>query len=387
MARRPKAPQRDPDQISLAGPPQVETGARLDIDLNAVHANYLALSRHATPAECAAVVKADGYGLGIGPVTRTLVQAGCKTFFVADLQEARSVRADAPEAVIYVLNGVAPGSGPTFAELYAQPIISSLVELAEWDHFVASANWHGGAALQVDTGINRLGLSMEEAAALAPRIASETHGLTLLMSHFACADTPTHPLNDKQIRDFREIRVLFRGVPSSLANSSGIFLGDSALCDLVRPGSALFGVNPTPQRANPMQPVVRLSAPILQVRHVPKGGTVGYGAAWTAKRASRVAIVGLGYADGYHRVAGAPDTKGAGVMIGGKLCPFAGRVSMDLMAVDVTDVSEGTARRGETVTLIGDDLTVDTVGAAWRTIGYEVLTSLGKRYHRVYQGG
>ena len=177
-------------------------------------------------------------------------------------------------------------------------MINSLVELAEWDHFVSASGLAGGAALHVDTGMNRLGLSIEEAAAIAAHIRSESHGITLLMSHLACADRPEHPLNDQQIRQFREIRSLFRGIASSLANSSGIFLDASTYCDLVRPGIALYGGNPTPGKPNPMRPVIDLKAHVLQVRDVAKGATVGYGATWTAKRDSRIAVIAAGYADG-----------------------------------------------------------------------------------------
>ena len=218
-------------------------------------------------------------------VTARLAKAGCKTFFVADLAEGRRVRAIAPEAVIYVLNGVLPGTGPALADANLRPVINSSAELAEWDNFVASNNWRGGAALHIDTGMNRLGITPEEAVALAPRIQSENHGITLLMSHLACADTPDHPMNDKQIRLFREIRILFRGIPSSLANSSGIFLGGTMHCDLVRPGAALYGANPTPGRKNPMRPVVELKGRIIQVRHVPRGDTVGYGGGTFPRRA------------------------------------------------------------------------------------------------------
>ena len=207
------------------------------------------------------------------------------------------------------------------------------------------------------------------------------------MSHLACAETPEHPLNQKQIGLFREIRVQFRGVPASLANSSGIFLGDGAHCDLVRPGVALYGVNPTPGKPNPMLPVVGLQARIIQVRPVAKGETVGYGGVWTAKRAARIAIVAVGYADGYPRAASsADDTAGGEAIVAGKRCPIAGRISMDLMAIDVTDLAESDARRGEYATLIGGDIDVDDVARFSGTIGYEVLTRLGRRYHRVYRG-
>ena len=223
-----------------------EAGGILTIDLAAIEANWKMLAGMTVPVECAAVVKANAYGCGLEPVTRTLSEAGCRTFFVADVAEGRRVRALAPEAVIYVLNGLMPGSAPAFAVDYLRPVINSTTELAEWDAFVAIKNWRGGAALHVDTGMNRLGITVDEAAAIAPRMQSENHGFTLLMSHLACAEIPDHPMNDRQIRLFREIRLLYRGVSSSLANSSGIFLGGSAYCDLVRPGVALYGVNPTP---------------------------------------------------------------------------------------------------------------------------------------------
>jgi len=369
-----------------SGPPATEAGGILTIDLGAIEANWRALGRRAMPSECAAVIKADGYGCGIEPVAARLAKAGCRTFFVADLAEARRVRAAAPGSVIYVLNGLLPGTAAAFADLRARPVIGSLVELAEWDAFVSANQWHGGAALHVDTGMNRLGVSANEAAALAPRIRTENHGITLLMSHLACSQVPEHPLNDHQIRLFREVRMLYRGIPSSLANSSGIFLGDPAHCDMVRPGVALYGVNPTPGRSNPMRPVIELRARIVQVRSVPRGETVGYDAAWTTKRATKLAVVAVGYADGYLRAASASDAApGADAMVAGKRCPLAGRVSMDLLAIDITELPDGAARRGDLATLIGDAISVDDVATAAGTIGYEVLTSLGHRYHRVYR--
>jgi alanine racemase len=202
--------------------------------------------------------------------------------------------AKASADTIYVLNGLLPGTAAALADIQARPVIGSLVELAEWDAFCAANEWRGGAALHVDTGMNRLGISANEAAALAPRIRAEKHGITLLMSHLVCADQPGHPLNEQQIKLFREVRLLYRGIPGSLANSSGIYLGSAAHCDMVRPGAALFGVNPTPGRRNPMRPVVDLQARVVQVRTVPKGETVGYNATWTAKHATRIAVVAVG---------------------------------------------------------------------------------------------
>jgi alanine racemase len=383
------APDTPPlEKVTTAGPPAAEAGGILTIDLTALEANWKSLARRVMPSECAAVIKADGYGCGIEPVATMLAKAGCKTFFVADLFEARRVRSVVAEPTVYVLNGLMPGTAATFADLHVRPVIGSMTELAEWDAFVTANDWRGGAALHVDTGMNRLGISPGDAAALAPRIRSENHGITLLMSHFACSELPDHPLNEQQIKLFREIRVLYRGIPSSIANSSGNFLSDAAHCDMVRPGAALFGVNPIPGRNNPMRPVIELRGRVVGLRNLMRGETVGYDAAWTAKRAAAIAIVGVGYADGYLRAASASDAvRGAEVIVAGKRCALAGRVSMDLIAIDITDVPEGTVKRGDMVTLIGDDITVDDFAASAGTIGYEVLTSLGKRYHRIYRVG
>ncbi len=373
-------------RLAESGPPATEVGGVLTINLSAIAANWDALGRRAMPSECAAVIKADGYGCGIEPVARTLTGAGCKTFFVADLGEARRVRTVAPDAAIYVLSGLLPNTAAAFADIRARPVIGSLVELAEWDAFCTANQWHEGAALHVDTGMNRLGISADEAAALAPRIRAENHGITLLMSHLVCAEQPDHPFNQRQMQLFREVRLLYRGIPGSLANSSGIFLGNSAHCDMVRPGAALFGVNPTPGHKNPVLPVIELQARVVQVRTVPKGETIGYSATWTAKHTTRIAVVAVGYADGYPRAASATDaTPGADAIVAGTRCPVAGRVSMDLMAIDVTGLPEHTVRRGDPVTMVGSEIGVDDLAAAAGTIGYEVLVNLGKRYHRIYR--
>jgi alanine racemase len=370
----------------LAGPAEAEAGGILTIDLGAVAANWKKLSSTTVPVECAAVVKADAYGCGLEPVARKLVEVGCRTFFVADLAEGRRLRAVAPNCDIYLLNGIMPGTAPAVAEARLRPVINSTTELAEWDSFVATKGWRGGAALHVDTGMRRLGVSPEEAIAIAARLQSENHGLKLLMSHLACADTPDHALNDKQVRLFRDIRINYRGLASSLANSSGIFMGSTVHCDLVRPGIALYGSNPTPGRRNPMRPVFELKGRIIQVRAVDRGDTIGYGASFSVARPSRIATIALGYGDGYLRSAGASKAKAAAhVVIGGRQCPVVGRVTMDLITADVTELPEGTVRRGDFATVIGDGIDVDELGAAMGTVGYEVLTHLGRRYHRIYK--
>lgn len=383
---QPVAPPTPEPIVTTGGPALAESGGILTIDLDAIRANYKLLAARVTPAECGAVVKGDGYGCGLDQVTETLLRAGCRTFFVAHLGEARRVRALAREATIFVLNGFAPGSGAAVMELNVRPVLNSLVELAEWDQFIAESNWDGGAALHVDTGMNRLGVTIEEAAAIAARNRTQNQGIILLMSHLACADRPDHPLNDQQIRHFREIRALFRGTSSSLANSSGIFYDSSTYCDVARPGLALFGGNPTPGKPNPMRPVVELKARILQIRNVPRGNTVGYGAAWTAKRDSRIAVVAAGYADGVLRAAAITEGRNPReLVVADKRCRIVGRISMDLLALDVTDLPVSAVQRDQMATIIGEGLTLDEVAEQAGTIPYEILTSLGRRFHRVWK--
>jgi alanine racemase len=369
-------------------PNEPQAGGILSIDLDAIAANWKLLSGMTLPVECAAVVKADAYGCGLEPVTRTLLKAGCRTFFVAEAGEGLRLRAFAPEAAIYVLNGLVPGAGQVFADAKLRPVINSTTELAEWDAFRSAHKGRLEAALHVDTGMNRLGVSTAEAAALASRMHSENSGFTLLMSHLACAENPDHPMNDRQIRGFRELRILFRGMPSSLANSSGIFLGGTVFCDLVRPGVALYGANPTPGKKNPMRTVVELKGRILQVRPINRGDTVGYGAAWTSPRAGRIAVIAVGYGDGFLRSAAAAKGKHAAeIVIAGRRCPVVGHISMDLIAADVSDLPEGSARRGDFATLIGEGTSLEQLAAGMGTIAYEVLVNLGRRYQRTYVGG
>jgi alanine racemase len=375
------------DALATFGPPASEAGGILTVDLAAIVANWRELARRAAPAQCAAVIKADAYGCGLIPVARALHAAGCGTLFVAHMAEAREARAAAPDAAVYVLNGLLPDTASAYAELDLRPVICSLEELAEWEAFVAASGWGGGAALHVDTGMNRLGLRPQEAVALAERPAG-LGGIGLLMSHFACSEDPAHPLNARQMALFRELRALYPATQGSLPNSSGIFLGPDARHDVVRAGVALYGANPTPGHLNPMRNVVRLEGRIVQVRSVTEGDTVGYGATWTARRPSRLAVVAIGYADGFPRAASAYDTRaGAEARVGGRRCPLAGRVSMDLIAIDVTDLGDAAPKRGDLVALLDDEIGVDEVAAHAGTIAYEILTSLGRRYRRVYRGG
>lgn len=386
LASNPKSVDTAANKPADAAP--AGTTGILTIDLDAIVANWRKLNSQVIPADCAGVVKADAYGCGITQVTRALARAGCRTFFVATLDEARAARDVTPTSAIYVLDGFFPGSGDLYAKYDCRPVIGDATELAEWDAFRTASGWEGPAAIHVDTGMNRLGFRIADAQALEPRIKNGNHGFSLVMSHLVSAEMLSDPVNGRQVAAFREIASVFSGVPASLANSSGIFLGPQFHFDLVRPGAALYGVNPTPEADTPMQPVVDLKVRVAQVRNVEKGETVGYGGTWTARQPTRLAIVTAGYADGYFRAAGGVDNvRSAEVIVAGQRCPVAGRISMDLMAIDVTALPPGAVRRGSMATLIGEDITVDELAHHFGTIGYEVLTSLGRRYTRVYKGG
>lgn len=340
------------------------TEAVLTVDLAAIVANWrLLTARHGAP--CAGVVKADAYGLGAARVATALAAAGCRDFFVATLGEGLALRAAlGPGPRIGVLGGFPPGADGDAALL---PVLNSLA---------AALAHQGQGILHLDTGMARLGLPPEEWGALPPGFAP-----ALLMTHLACADQPGHLMNALQAERFAAARARFPGVPASLANSSGIFLGPDFRSDLARPGSALYGINPLPGQPNPMAQALRLEAPVLQVRQVAPGTPVGYGAAWVAARPSRVATVAAGYADGYPRaLSGKAEARFAGRPV-----PLIGRVSMDLTTFDVTD-HPGIAP-GAMLTLIGDGITPDDLGALAGTIGYEILTALGARYRRQYRAG
>jgi alanine racemase len=368
--------------VTVEGPAEAEACGILKINLTNLAANYERLTEQ-TEVECAAVLRADAYGCGIAPIAAALWKTGCKTFFVSNLPEAKSVRAAAAGATIYVLNGFYSGAGPAFADINARPVINSAIELAEWDVFVGAQAWEGGCALNVDIGDGGFGVPLEEAMAFAPRVQSLNHGIALLLSRLDDAPTVDDPRHERQLEMFRELRRLYRGIPGSIADSSGIFLGSKAHFDLVRAGSALYGINPTPGAANPMLPVIELKARIVQVREVPaanNGAKNGSG----AKRRKRLAFVSLGYADGYPRPAG-----GSGaplqVAIGGHRCPVAGAPSIDLVAVDVTDLPDRSlARFGAMATLIGDDIPIDAAAAGSGSSGREILSRLGRRFHRIY---
>ena len=372
---------------SKGGPAIEQAGGVLTVYLRVLVANWRELKRRSAPAECAAVVKADAYGLGLKPVALALAEAGCDTFFVALLEEARRLRAALPTATIYVLDGLNPDTAPEFRTLRAQPVLGSWPEIEEWDTFAQTSAEPLPAAIHIDTGMARHGLAAADAKVLAERLRLLHFKPSLIMSHLACADEPAHPLNKKQIAAFREIAALFPGIPASLANSAGILAHPDSRFDLVRPGIALYGGRAVIGAENPMRQVVRLEVRIVQVRHAAKGDSVGYGAVQSFKRDSRVAICAVGYADGVFRAAGSTDKRsGAEAIVAGKHCPLVGRVSMDLIAIDVTDVPESDVKRGDYATLIGDGITIDDLASHAGTIGYEILTSFSRRLARLYVG-
>jgi alanine racemase len=362
---------------------------RLTIDLGALADNWRALARRAAPGRCAAVVKANAYGIGLAEAATALWDAGARVFFVAHFSEGVAARRLLPEATIYVLNGLEAGADPgDYVQYSLAPVIGGEEELQRWSAFAARPGKTSPCALHLDTGMNRLGF--ESLARL--RAAMETYGSAsgadLLMSHFVSSEFPEDPINLKQIERFDAARAAFPSLPASLANSSGMFLKPRPIHDLARPGYALYGGNPTPGGLNPMRPVVTLAVAIQQTRWIEAGMTCGYNGQWTARRRTRLATLPVGYADGQPRGAGATDSKpGAEVAIAGRRCPLVGRVSMDLMIADVTNVPEGDARPGDAVEFFGPSVDLDDFAARSGTIGYHVLTSLGPRYRREYLRG
>lgn len=353
--------------------------AVLDIDLGAVQANWQLLdAMH--PGETAGVVKADGYGLGALQVAPALAAVGCRIFFTAHLAEAAALRAVLPGQKIAVLNGLFPWAAAEFCACDAVPVLSSLADITAWRAQAAVLGRALPCFLLLDTGMHRLGLTGPELASLRED-ATLLDGLRVevVMSHLIASDMPGDANNPRQTRLFHELAQQFPGAKTSLANSSGMFLGGDYHRGLARPGAALYGLNPTPGCRNPMRQVVTLRAPVLQIHELAPGETVGYCGVWRAARPSRIATIGVGYADGYMRRL----TNAATAYFDGTPVPLVGRVSMDLSNFDVTDVR---ANPGDMLTLLGPAHDADALAAQAGTIGYEILTTLGRRYARRYHG-
>ncbi|WP_284757829.1 alanine racemase [Agrobacterium sp. fls2-241-TYG-188a] len=376
---------------------EIETDAfdaaplRLTVDLGALADNWRDMASRSGKARASAVVKADAYGMGIEDCGATLYHAGARDFFVATVAEGATLRPHAPEARIFVLSGIWPGQERLVFANDLVPVVASEEQLSFWMGLMAERGDHP-FALHVDTGFNRLGLSLDDALFLADDVTRPaSFDPVLVLSHLACADTPSSPMNRMQLESFQQVVAAFEGVESSLSASAGIFLGPDYHFDLTRPGIALYGGEAVNGVANPMRAVAKAEARILQIREAKQGQTVSYGGTLRLTRDSRLAIASAGYADGYHRSlsgSGIPlremGNSGAHGFVNGHKVPIAGRVTMDLTIFDVTDLPANAIRAGDYIELFGPNMPVDDVARAAGTIGYEMLTGLGLRYERQY---
>lgn len=350
----------------------------VEVRLGALARNYAKLVRAAPAAQVAAVVKADAYGLGADRIAVRLREAGCRSFFVATLEEGIALRRilhESPQSEVFVFEGVRAGAGESFRRNDLIPVLNTAAQIREWSNIGAPS------AVHVDTGMSRLGLSVEEFTELFSDAAlSERLGMKLLMTHLACADDPQSPHNELQLQRFEAVRALIGDVRVSIGNSAGALMAKDYHGDLLRAGIALYGGNPFSGRENPMEPVASLYARVLQVREIATETTVGYGATFTASAGSRLATVGVGYADGYPRILG----NRAQAYAKGRRYPVVGRISMDLTSVDVSASDAGEIEVGDYVEMIGQHVPADEIAVLCSTISYEILAGLRARVPRVY---
>ena len=358
------------------------TPACLTLRLGAVAENFRRLVARAGQARLAPVVKADAYGTGMAPIARRLLEEGCDSFCVARLTEGVVLRALAPNARIFVFDGLGLGQESAFAVHRLIPVLNTLGEIASWQGQAEASRAVLDAALMVDTGMNRLGLSAADVAELSGRARAAFAGmnLTLVMSHLACDGDAGHPQNRRQLERFRTTLAMLPPAKASLAATGGLHLGPEYVFDVARPGIGLYGGNPGDGGKSPYVMAVRLTAPVLQLRHIDKGETVGYGATFTASRSTRLAIVAMGYADGVLRSAG---PRGR-AFVAGHSVPFAGRISMDLCALDVTELPDGAVLPGSEVEFLGESVSLEAAAEAAGTNHHEVLTSISPRVSRHY---
>lgn len=358
--------------------------AELTIDLAALAANYKTMQKNAGQAATSAVVKADGYGLGMAQIAPALFDAGCTTFWVAQLNEGISLRGLLPDAVIYVLNGVPSGTAAQFETHDLRPCLITLAQVEEWQsHCQASKPLL--AALFVDSGFNRLGFGEIEIAELMaqPNI-FEGWELCLIASHLACADDPTHPMNGAQLERFRNALAVLPKAPASLANSGGIMLGADYHFDMVRTGTMLYGCSATAKEEDALTPIASLRAPLLQIRQLSAGDSIGYGATFTASGEMTIGIASLGYGDGLSRHFGNHSPSPIRFTIDAQPVSLLGRISMDSLAIDLTNLPKMPSVGGM-VEIFGHDNPIDRLAQQGNTISYELLTSLGSRYNRIYK--
>lgn len=359
-------------------------GGGITVDLGAIVRNWKALDTVAANALTGAVLKADAYGTGAEAVGRALYHAGAKFFFVATPDEGVALRKAVPKSLIFVLDGLVPRTAKDYAVHGLMPVLASMSQLTEWLDFCLSQNKAIPAALHFDTGFNRVGFRQKEAELVKRELDQSGFEPQMIMSHFACADQPSHEMTRKQNGLFQGILAHFPNIPASLANSAGLMASKDYHYQMVRPGISMYGGRAINGRPNPMAPVISMHVPILQIKDARIGETVGYGAAYRLRRDTRLAIMALGYADGFFRsLSGIGGQVGGKVAINGTFAPVLGRVSMDMTAIDITDV-EGLVQPGDVVEVLGPNLGIDDVADAARTIGYEILTTLNGRFPRSY---
>ncbi|WP_413990756.1 alanine racemase [Labrys okinawensis] len=375
-------------QLSIAAQDGIKAAAlgkpgRLTIDLSAMRRNYSKVSAIVRPAHATAVVKANAYGLGAIPVSRALYEEGCRHFFVAQYEEADDLRPALPgDAQIFILNGLQPGNERACAQNGIIPVLNSLDQLKLWADAARRSRHVLKAVLQFDTGMSRLGFPQNEQVLLAETLQDYWNvEILFVMSHLASADESESEQNGLQLEELNRITRKFPNLPICFANSGGVFLGEDYHASLVRPGIAVYGGAPTAGTPNPMEPVVTLEVAVVQTRSVPAGTRVGYGGVHMTTSTRRLATLGAGYADGLPR---SLSDRGA-VYYGDLRLPIVGRVSMDSMTIDVTEVPEGALRLGSLVEVVGPHQTLEDVAEAANTISYEILTRLGDRYHREYR--
>lgn len=346
----------------------------LTINLQAIRNNYRILKAKAPKAKVSSVVKANAYGLGLAEIVAVLIEEGCDTFFVANLDEALELRKFHADITIFVLHGIMPGQEEIFDFNKIIPVLNSISQVNIWDKYAIKKQKKLPCILHFDTGMNRLGI--EKPLSTIPSSLNPLY----LMTHLACADDSANKMNSKQLKDFQSITKDFKDISLTIANSSGIFLGSDYHQDLVRPGIAIYGANPSTALLNPMQNVIKLTSKILQLQHVDSAGTVGYGALQKITSGTKIATIAVGYADGYLR-----SLSNSGICaIDGVIVPVIGRVSMDLVTIDVTKIPAEKLDECREVELIGENIPVDIVAKKAGTISYEILTSLGNRYKKIY---
>jgi len=359
--------------------------ARLTVRLGALKGNYRTIGARVGAAKVAPVVKADGYGVGMAGVSCALAEIGADTFFVARIQEGIDLRKALPRVRIFVLDGLKPGTASLYSANNLTPVLNTLEEIAEWSAAARNARTKLDAAIQIDTGMNRSGLSHADAETLARDAATRLHSInvSLWLSHLSCSDDAKHPMNRQQLERFRAMLAKLPPAPASISASGGIGLERDYDMDMVRPGLALYGGNPQPLLPNPYRVVARLTGRVLQVRRVDLGDTVGYGATFTTGKPLKLVTVSLGYADGLSRV-----LAGRGqAALGGVRMPFAGRISMDLAVLDATNVPDAACKRGAEVEFFGDSIPLEEIAEAANTVSYEILTGISPRVPRVHVEG